>query len=351
MRITEKDLRRLVREMALKSYTVLPGEENLGGEDIPLGVDLEDPREEEVFYRPAKPEDRPAVQAYLDRTYRQPGYRRTVERQFGIIPFPLNVFVLPSVSEIFQGVNLSRGAEVERIGTRLENGMVDHNGRKTVLDLLERIQPGCTSVIDPGDATLIVQPAGIEEKMKGKSAEEIRVMPDIKRWREGDGVYMAIHALFENGGPYFDYAEPLDELLDDLADLLADAGYHMMEDDVAEKIIRVKTLRNYRAESLKMIQAGTAKPRDPERNRLSGHDTQQEICVVANLIGKAPINTNSFPTTSREGEPLDPALISAGNEKIQEIHDLAEESVGVALYPGMMTISTTAVEFLASLSV
>jgi hypothetical protein len=341
MRITEKDLRRLVREMALKSYTVLPGEENLGKEDIPLGVDLEDPREKEVFYRPAKPEDRPAVQAYLDRTYRQPGYRRTVERQYGNIPFPVNIFVLPTVSAFVQGMNLMRGVNVGSLFTRLENGMVEGSGTAAVLDLLEKMQPGCTDVIDPGDATLIIQPMGTPG-LGGKSAEEIRVMPDIKRWREDDGAYMAIHSLFESpGGPYYRYAQALDGPYGDLLSLLSDAGYDPIKSDVIEGILRVKTLRNARAAHTKKVKAGLA----PGFYSRIPHDTEQEICTVANLIGKAPVNLNSFPQTSPEGEPLDPELISAGNEKIQEIHDLAQNAVGVALYPGMMTIATTSYDF------
>ena len=332
MRLTERQIRKIVREMALKSYNVLPSDESLGSEDVPLGyaeekfgINSRADYDGSISYTPAAGDPRAGI--YISKTYGQPGYRSTVARQYGKIPFPVNIFVLPSISALDQGITSYRGT-MRLVQKDLESGTYSYDD-SPILDLLERIQPGCTSVIEPGDATLIIQPAGAA----AGSAEEMQVM-DTRGWRQGDGVYLALHALYEAGGPMSSSMQRVEKPYKELLDLLQYAGYDSVPlGEALVRILRVRTLRD----AFRMQKASVA--RGEQNSGPPSNDTEVELLVVANLIGKSPVNLNTFPTTRPDGEPLAEDLVLRGNEAIQALHDEVGNHVGEVLYPGMITIS------------
>jgi hypothetical protein len=141
-------------------------------------------------------------------------------------------------------------------------------------------------------------------------------MPDIKRWREGDGVYMAIHAMFEaNGNFAYSVREPA-HIFARIDDLLAEAGWE--EEDIRAEaeagILRIKTLRNAVAKGKK-------------QGYYEGHDTDIELIVVSFLNNVPAVNLGSFPTVGLDGEPIDPEIVREGNGLIADLYSAVERSI------------------------
>jgi len=315
MKLTERQIRQIVREMALKSYRVV-SPESMPDEEFDLGA-----TEEKVFgseeteavpmtYMPeTDPEMGEKSRAYTSRTYEQPGYRKTAERQYKSTPFPVNIVVLPD-SSYGSGMRVSgRGPDPSKMlpGTQ-----------EKLFAFLERISPEAAASVDPGDVTLIIKPAPFSggDGLSSLSVDEIKVMPDIKRWREGDGVYVAIHAMFEaNGNFAYAVREPA-HIFARIDDLLAEAGWE--EEDIRAKaeagILRIKTLRNAVAKGKK-------------QGYYEGHDTDIELIVVSFLNNVPAVNLDSFPTVGLDGEPIDPEIVLEGNGLIADLYSAVERSI------------------------
>jgi len=300
MRLTERQIRKIVREMALKSYNIIPSDETLGGETFDLGY--EEGAEVDAQYVPEPdPDVRARSGAYIGRTYGQKGYRRTVERQMERTPFPLNVFILPSVDMFYSEAGLGgvdRSPDPARLGP---------DSQAKMLSFLERIAPEAAAQISPGDVTLIIQPAGLgerDESFNELTPEDIGSHPNIKTWRQGDGVYMAFHAMFDNGGLGM-YNVPFNDPFGRISELIMEyviAGDYERESEILAQILRIKTLR------------------DAARTG-GGHDTLDELATVAVLRDAIPVNLGSFPTEDVEGNPIPQEVVAEGNDAIQELYD------------------------------
>jgi hypothetical protein len=198
MRITERQIRKIVREMALKSYNIVTDDDPVGDEPFVIGNVIDKGLYDEEwpdqatstlsYTRQLDPVEREKGRDYVAGTYGQKGYRRTVERQYARVPFPVNIFVLPpgARDKQYRSIVGLTGLRERGPDPRMMGG--DMQGR--LMELIRVLSPDEAAQISPEDMTLIIVP-GNNKRYPGF-------------WRTYDGAYMAIHALFEYDGPFSD---------------------------------------------------------------------------------------------------------------------------------------------------
>ena len=310
MRITERQLRRLVREMALKSYNIVTDDEPLGDEPFVIGdvpdaaglIDLTSPQvvRQLSYTRQRDPAERVSGREYIERTYGQKGYRRTAERQYARVPFPVNIFVLPPGA--YDGFHMRIAGMTGIIKRGPDPRLMDPAMQGRLMELISTLSPEEAAKIEPGDMTLIIAPGSSKKS--------------IGWWRTGDGVYMAIHALFEWEGPFADETDGVIRVYNELDNFNFESGVIEEAGDTSiwtmEEIMPMFKMRTMGLE----IKSGADR-----------YDIYQEICTYAFLQGAPPINLGSYPVVDREGNPLDPEITAQGNEILQRLYDHVKEMI------------------------
>jgi hypothetical protein len=310
MRITERQIRKIVREMALKSYNIVTDDDPVGDEPFVIGNVIDKGLYDEEwpdqatstlsYTRQLDPVEREKGRDYVAGTYGQKGYRRTVERQYARVPFPVNIFVLPpgARDKQYRSIVGLTGLRERGPDPRMMGG--DMQGR--LMELIRVLSPDEAAQISPEDMTLIIVP-GNNKRYPGF-------------WRTYDGAYMAIHALFEYDGPFSDELHGVKKIYKAFDMFNYEAGVVEDIDDYSswtmEKIVPMFKMRTMSSE----VKQGAER-----------YDIGQEICTYAFLQAAPPIRLGSYPVVDREGNPLDPAITAQGNEILQRLYDHVNEMI------------------------
>jgi hypothetical protein len=310
MRITERQIRKIVREMALKSYNIVTDDDPVGDEPFVIGdvpdaagpFDLTGPPvvRQLSYTRQRDPAERAAGREYIERTYGQKGYRRTAERQYGRVPFPVNIFVLPPGDKREGTTGIAGLMGIIKRGP--DPRLMDPAMQGRLMELISRLSPEEAAKIEPGDMTLIIVPGSSKKP--------------IGWWRTYDGVYMAIHALFEWEGPFVDETDGVIRIYKELDRFNFESGVIEYAGDTStwtmQEIMPMFKMRTMGLE----IKSGADR-----------YDIYQEICTYAFLQAAPPIRLGSYPVVDRDGNPLDPAITAQGNEILQRLYDHVNEMI------------------------
>jgi len=280
MRITERQIRKIVREMALKSLNITkaqPMERGEGpefyGSPDEAGMFPPDP-----IYKASNPFTAEEFYSSAQRTWGRESYKKYAARQFERFPVGLNVFLIPGAA----------GKDVyELVGH-------DHTGRFTVPDdpvadaagrrIIAKHFPEVS--IDGSDFNILLL-TGLRHK-RALQGEEHSLVPYTsdtpKEFLEGEGVYNTFHALFDNG-PFDDYAVSLRYLADEIASIFAlGEGIYSIRNNPLYGLYRVKTL--LRGDVTGSVEMGN------------------ELAVVALIRDTVPVRPEEFPTHDTDGAEI-----------------------------------------------
>ena len=189
MRITEKELRRIIREMALKGINIARAQQM---DDTTGRQYYNSPDESGVFPKLSSPDFVPQVSAEdmyqaTVRTWDRDSYKTYAARQFERFPVGLNVFLVPGAKG--EAIDLLGG--VSRF-TRPDDPVANAEG----LRIIRQHFPGAQIDDDDFNILLLTRRAHL---IGASGLKKDDIVPPPRVFLNTEGVYNTFHALFDNG--------------------------------------------------------------------------------------------------------------------------------------------------------
>jgi hypothetical protein len=304
MKLTERQIRKIVREMALKSLNITkaqPMERGEGpefyGSPDEAGMFPPDP-----VYKTSNPFTAEEFYSSAQRTWGRESYKKYAARQFERFPVGLNVFLLPGAAgkDLYGLVNPDH---TERF-TVPDDPVANAEGRRIIAKHFPEVS------IDGSDFNILIL-TGLRHK-RAERGEEYSLTPYTsdtpKEFLEGEGVYNTFHSLFD-GGPFDDYVVVLRNIADEIETIVApglepEETVYEMRNSPLYGLFRVKTLL---------------------RGAVQGaREMGNELAVVALIRNTVPVRPEEFPTHDIYGAEISEAARQRGMDLAREMIPLLE---------------------------
>ena len=280
MRITERDLRRLVREMALKGINIARAQqmddETSGGlYRSPDAEGIFQPRDEFESLLPNKFSADDFYRASV-RTWGRDSYKSYAARQFERFPVGLNIFLVPGAKGFEH-----YGEVVDGRFTELDDPRMNEKG----LEFIRRHFPDVQ--IDADDFNIVLLTGRALPILNLQSPDSIDTSKDPvappRSFLDDQGVYNTFHALFDGG-------------------ILQNLSVSNLGEEVCNIVAGTGDV-----ESLLMMGAGSAlnqifRLRTLKMKRITNvEEVGNELATVALIRQTIPVNTENFPTHDMNG--------------------------------------------------
>jgi len=313
MRITERQIRKIVREMALKSLNIAKAQPMERSEETDEPEYYGSPDEAGMFadQHPVGRNPFSAEEFYsaTQKTWGREQYKRYAARQFERFPIGLNVFIVPGAAgrDVY---NLVGRNDTERF-----TDPADPVANAVARRIIEKHFPDVP--IDGSDFNILLL-TGVQLSIDSSGWPSIPTIGlDLKNFLAGDGVYNTFHALFD-GGPLDEYAIQLRNLADDITSIVAPgkAYYEIykMRNNPMYGLFRVRTLQLGRVDDAR--------------------EMGNELATVALVRNTVPVRPEEFPTHDINGAEIPEVYrqhgIRLATEMIPYLETIRDLHIGLA---------------------
>jgi hypothetical protein len=306
MKLTERQIRKIVREMALKSLNITKAQPMERGEGPEF---YGSPDEAGMFppdpghgYKTSNPFTAEEFYSSAQRTWGRESYKKYAARQFERFPVGLNVFLLPGAAgkDVYELVNPDDTGRF----TVPNDPVANAEGRRIIAKHFPDVP------VEDSDFNILIL-TGLLHK-QDPSSEKYSLVPYTssppKEFLKAEGVYNTFHSLFD-GGPFDDYAVDLRNIADEIETIVAPGikpgeTVYGMRNSPLYGLFRVKTLLRGEVQDAR--------------------EMGNELAIVALIRNTVPVRPEEFPTHDIYGAEISEAARQRGMDLAREMIPLLE---------------------------